>query len=302
MTLTILGNNSALPAFDRHPTAQIVSVGSEVILIDCGEGTQIQMQLYGQKWRKLNHIFISHLHGDHYFGLPGLLNSMSLLGRTQPLNLYAPIALQAILDQMMLAADSQLNYSLHFHPLTAGEASLLVENKSFSVKSFPVEHRIDCHGFLVEEKSPHGRKLLPEKCREYQVPTYFYHRIKNGEDYERNDGFTVKSEWVTIPALPGKKYAYCADTRYTESFIQHILHTDLLYHESTYLDEEAEKAAQRFHSTSKQAAKIAKVAGAKKLLLGHFSSKYKDLQPFQEEASEIFSNVRVSKEGECYEI
>ncbi|MBS1588052.1 MAG: ribonuclease Z [Bacteroidetes bacterium] len=301
MTITILGNNSALPAYERHPTAQIVSIGSEVLLIDCGEGTQMQMQLYGHKWRKLNHIFISHLHGDHYFGLPGLINSMSLLGRTQPLNLYAPIALQAILDQMMLAADSQLNYSLHFHPLTTGEASLLVENKSFSVKSFPVEHRIDCHGFLVEEKT-HGMKLLPEKCREYQIPAYFYHRIKNGEDYQRNDGFMIKSEWVTAPALPGKKYAYCADTRYTESFLPHILQTDLLYHESTYLDEEAEKAAQRFHSTSKQAAKIAKVAGAKKLLLGHFSSKYKDLQPFQDEASEIFPNVLVSKEGESYEI
>lgn len=301
MKVTILGNNSALPAFGRHPTAQAVSVYGDVLLLDCGEGTQIQMQRFGLKWRKLEHIFISHLHGDHYFGLPGLINSMSLLGRTSPLHVYAPAGLEPIINEILRVADTILCYPYHFHALKEGESELLVDNDSYSVKSFPVEHRIACHGFLVERKTK-GRKLLPEKCREYEIPAYFYDRLKHGEDYERADGFVVKNEWVTETGPSPKKYAYCADTVFTESFIEHIKGADTIYHECTYLEADIAKANARFHSTAKQAARIAKLAEAKQLLLGHFSSKYRELEAFQTEASEVFPNVLVTQEGIAYEI
>ena len=301
MKVTILGNNSALPAFGRHPTAQVVSVYGDVILLDCGEGTQIQMQRFGLKWRKLEHIFISHLHGDHYFGLPGLINSMSLLGRQTPLHVYAPADLEHIINEILRVADTRLCYPYFFHPLKEGEAELLVNNNSYSVKSFPVEHRIACHGFLVERKTK-GRKLLPDKCREYEIPAYFYDRLKQGEDYERADGFVVKNEWVTDDGPSPRKYAYCADTVFTESFIEHIKGADTVYHECTYLEADIAKANARFHSTAKQAAQIAKLAEAKQLLLGHFSSKYRELEAFHAEASEVFPNVMVTQEGTAYEI
>lgn len=300
MKVTILGNNSALPAFGRHPTSQIVSVYGDLLMIDCGEATQIQMQRYGFKWRKLQHIFISHLHGDHYFGLAGLINSMSLLGRTLPLHLHAPAALEGMLQQIMDVADTVLCYPFHFHPLPEG-AGLLVDNDAYSVSCFPVEHRITCHGFLVHQKTK-GRKLLPEKCREYEVPRYYYEKLKQGENYERKDGLLVKNEWVTTNGPAPKKYAYCADTIYTDSFLEYINGADAIYHESTYMHRDAEKAAARFHSTSIQAAEIAKKADTKQLLLGHFSSKYRDLEPFREEAATIFPNVQATVEGVTYEI
>jgi ribonuclease Z len=301
MKVTILGNNSALPAFGRHPTAQVVSVYGNEVMFDCGEGAQIQMQRFGLKWRKLQHIYISHLHGDHYFGLPGLINSMSLLGRTLPLYVYAPAELQPIIQKILEVADTQLCYPYHFHPLIEGEGELLTDNPYFKVSSFPVEHRISCHGFLIERKTK-GRKLLPEKCTEHQIPAYFYDRLKQGEDYERQDGTVIKNEWVTTEGPSPKKYAYCADTVYTESFLDYIRGADTIYHECTYLDSDVEKAGERFHSTAKQAAETAKRAGAKQLLLGHFSSKYRELDPFREEAAAIFPNVLVTQEGVAYEI
>lgn len=300
MKVTILGNNSALPAFGRHPSAQAVSVYGEVLLIDCGEGTQIQMQRYGLRWRSVHHIFISHLHGDHYFGLPGLINSMSLLGRTAPLHLYAPAELKPILDAILNVADTVLSYPFYFHPLPEGTEQL-VNDPSFSVTCFPVEHRIQCHGFLVERKT-RGRKLLPDKCNEYGIPAAYYEYLKQGQDYERKDGMLIKNEWVTEDGPAVKKYAYCADTLFTDSFLPIIQGADTIYHECTYLEKDVAKAVARYHSTAAQAAQLAKNANAKQLLLGHFSSKYKELEPFMEEASAIFPNVFVSIEGTAYEI
>lgn len=300
MKVTILGNNSALPAFGRHPTAQAVQVYGEMLLIDCGEGTQSQMQRYGLKWRKMQHIFISHLHGDHYFGLPGLINSMSLLGRTLPLHLYAPAALEPILNDILRVGETELCYEYHFHPIPDGH-NVLVDNESFAVASFPVEHRIPCFGFTVERKT-RGRKLLPEKCREYEIPAYFYDRLKAGEDYERKDGEIVKNEWVTEDGPSPRRYAYCADTCYTESILPYIQNADTIYHECTYLHDEVEKAVARFHSTALQAGQLAVKANAKQLLLGHYSSKYRDIEPFREEAVAVFPNVQATLEGIAYEI
>lgn len=301
MQVTILGNNSALPAFGRHPTAQAVSVGGETILLDCGEGTQIQMERFGIRWRKITNIFISHLHGDHYFGLPGLINSMSLLGRTSPLHLFAPAAMMDILNPILQVADTRLSYEFHFHAIEEGVEAILVDTPTLQVKAFPVEHRIACHGFVITEKN-NARKLLPDKCREYEVPTYFFERIKAGEDYERKDGLLVKSEWVTAAGVPPKRYAYCADTLCTDSFLHHIRSVDLLYHESTYLHDDVAKATMRYHTTARQAAELAARAEVGHLLLGHFSSKYKDTAAFQQEAAAYFNPVTASVEGAIYEV
>jgi ribonuclease Z len=300
MKVTILGNNSALPAYGRNPTAQVVTLYGEDILIDCGEGTQIKMQQYGIRWRHLNHIFISHLHGDHYFGIFGLLNSMSLLGRTAALHLYAPAPLKALIQATLDVSANELAYPFFFHPLPEGAAQL-IDHKLFTVHCFPVEHRIPTHGFLITRKT-RGRKLLPDKAAAAGIPSYFYDRLKQGEDYTDKEGRVIQNELVTEEGPKPKRYAFCADTVYTDSFLEHIQDADLIYHESTYLSDNEERARLRFHSTAAQAAMIAHKAGAKQLLLGHYSSKYRDLTLFREEAAAIFPNVLASEEGAAYEL
>ena len=300
MKITILGNNSALPAFDRYPTCQIVNIDGMLIMIDCGEAAQVLLKKHGIGWRKIKYIFISHLHGDHYFGLPGILNSMSLLGRTESLFLYAPKELQGIIQQILDVANTTLSYPLHFVPLP-DTAATLADTSTLSLKCFPVEHRIFCMGLLVTEKSK-GRKLLPERCVYYQIPAAYYKQLKAGEDYEKRDGSIIKNEWVTEPGKMDKTYAYCADTLYTDSFLNHIMDADILYHESTYLENDAQRATLRFHSTAQQAASIAKKANAGRLILGHYSSKYKSVIEFEEEAKLIFPNTVASKEGDIFEI
>ena len=301
MKVTILGNNSALPAYDRHPTAQVVTLNSgQDILLDCGEGTQTQMQRYEIRWGRIDHIFISHLHGDHYFGIFGLLTSMSLLGRSVPLHLFAPAPLEGLINAMLAVATSALCYPLHFHALPEGSA-LLVDEKHFTVSCFPVEHRIQCHGFLITQKT-RGRKLLADKAAALQIPAYFYDRLKQGEDYTFKDGTVVKNDTVTEDGPSPKSYAYCADTLYTDSFLEHITGADTMYHESTYLTDNLEKATMRYHSTAAQAAELAQKAGVQQLLLGHYSSRYKDLQLFYEEAAAVFQNVQVTVEGKVYEV
>ncbi len=299
--VTILGNNSALPAYDRHPTAQVVDIREQQFLVDCGEGTQSQMQRFNIRRRRINYIFISHLHGDHYFGLMGLLTSMGLVGRTNELHLFGPPPLKEIVDLQLAVAGTVLPYPIVFTPVTEGMARVLVDTQHYAVHCFPVEHRIACHGFVFTAKSG-GRRLLPEKCREQEIPAAFYPYLKQGDDYLRRDGLLIRNDEVTEPGPPDKHYAYCADTLYTHSFLHHIAGADAVYHESTYLDDQRERARERFHSTAAQAAELAKAAGARRLLLGHFSSKYQDLTAFYTEASAIFPDVEVTIEGTTYEI
>jgi ribonuclease Z len=297
--VTILGNNSAVPAFDRHPTSQVVTFDGTNYLVDCGEGTQIQLINYKIRRSRISHIFISHLHGDHYFGLVGLINSLSLLSHQQELHVFGPTALKEIIDLQLKVADTKLCYPLYIHPIT--EPATLLDTEKFLVKCFPTNHRIECYGFSFQEKKQ-PRKLDPEKAKEQEVPQSFYEQLKNGEDYIRKDGTVVKNELVTVPALAGRRYAFCADTRYDESMIPHIQGADMIYHETTYLDNLRERAESRFHSTSKQAAMIAKKAGVKKLLIGHFSSKYDTLEEFEQEAREVFPNTELALEGVAYNI
>lgn len=299
LALTILGNNSAIPAFDRHPTAQVLHSQEEFYLIDCGEGTQMQMAKYKIRRSKINYIFISHLHGDHYFGLIGLITSMSLLGRTQPLHLYGPATLEMILKLQMDAAKTVLNFELYFHPLT--EEKEIMNNNRMTVRCFRTQHRIDCWGFFFKEKR-NPRKIDPDRIKAYDIPASFYEKLQKGEDYVTKKGTIIQNEEVTIAAPLPKTYAYCADTIYDEGLVEKIKGADLLYHETTYLKNNEKKAAERFHSTTIQAAAIAEKSGAKKLLVGHFSAKYEVLDDFLTEVTEVFPNAELALQGICYKI
>ena len=297
LALTILGNNSALSIKNRHQTAQILTKDDQLFLIDCGESTQIQMQRYQIKKSKINHIFISHLHGDHYFGLPGLLNSYSLTNRKEPLNLYGPPQLIQIIKLIQEVADSTLGYELIFHPLTKDE--IILDLQSLTVSCFPVSHRIPCWGFVFKEKN-RLRKIDMEKLNQHNISKYLIPALKNGEDVVNELGEVILNETITTQGRSPSTYAYCADTLYDESIIPFLDGADLLYHETTYLDEEREKAFQRYHSTGIQAATIATKANVKKLLIGHFSSKYDNLDLFELEAKKVFHNTSVSREGTTY--
>ena len=297
--VTILGNNSAVPAFNRHPTSQVVTLDGNNYLVDCGEGTQIQLINYKIRRSKISHIFISHLHGDHYFGLIGLLNSFGLLSHQQELHVFGPSPLKEIIELQLKVADTKLCYDLHIHHIT--EAATLVDNEKLRVKCFRTNHGIECYGFSFEQKKQ-PRKLNLEKAKEFEIPSNFYDRLKNGEDYTTNDGSLIKNESVTEIADSGKKYVFCADTKYDESLLPHIQDADMIYHETTYLDNLRERAIERFHSTTKQAAALALKGGVKKLLIGHFSSKYDTLEEFEAEAREVFPNTELALEGVCFEV
>ena len=299
LALTILGNNSAIPAWDRNPTAHILQSLDECYLIDCGEGTQIQMSKYKIRRSRLNHIFISHLHGDHYFGLIGLLTSFSLLGRTQDLHLHAPAALEQIIKLQFSVADVKLSYPFYFHAITT--EGIIVNDTKITVESFKVKHRIECWGFLFIEKK-NLRKIDSERIKAYEIPKTFYEKLQKGEDYITKKGTIIPNEEVTIAGIKPKSYAYCADTIYDETLIDKIKSVDLLYHETTYLKNLEQKAADRFHSTTIQAAAIAKKGEVKKLLIGHFSSKYEILDEFLTEATEVFENTELALQGVSYRI
>ena len=295
--VTILGNNSALPAYDRHPTSQVVTLNDQLFMIDCGEGTQMQLSKYKIRRSRINHIFISHLHGDHYFGLPGLITSLGLLGRETDLHIYAPALLEGMMRPLLSAADARLPYQLVFHQLT--KEGVILEDEKICVECFSVTHRIECWGFIIKEKK-RRRKINKDTITQFDIPTSFYEKLKDGEDFIDGNGNVIKNEMITIPNAPGKMYAYCADTVYNEDMACKVQNANLLYHETTYLKNLEDKAAERFHSTSVQAGKIAILANAKQLLIGHFSSKYELLDNFLTETQEVFPNTQLALEGVTY--
>lgn len=297
LAVTILGNNSAVPAHNRHPTSQVIQTQDHKFLVDCGEGTQMQMSAYKIKPGKINHIFISHLHGDHYFGLIGLLTTMGLNNRKNELNIYSPKLLEEIIALQFKVANANLPFHIHFHILE--NEGIIFEDKKVEIECFRVNHRIECWGFLFKEKK-NNRKIDPKKTTKYKIPSSYYENLQEGDDYTSPSGEVINNDLLTMPGSHASSYAYCADTGYFESIAEKINNVDLLYHESTYLHALEDKASARFHSTSKQAASIAKKANAKKLLLGHFSSMYDNLDDFRIEACEIFENTECAIEGVCY--
>jgi ribonuclease Z len=290
MKVTILGNNSALPAYGRYPTAQIVDINDQLFLMDCGEGAQMRMQQFGINKSRINYIFISHIHGDHYLGLVGLISSLSLLGREKELHIFCP---KKIKEFIMIQMSWSLGFELIFHLMEDSETQMLVETEKFSVSCFPV--------FIFTEKK-RKRVLNPYKVQEYEIPKYYYSKLTEGEDYTDRHGEIVKNEWVTLEGKPEKRYVFAADTRFAPEIIDTIREVDLLYHETTYLEDSILKAADRFHSTTKQAAQIAKDAAVKKLIIGHFSSKYKKLEPFLDEARSVFPETELAIESTVFEI
>ena len=299
LSVTILGNNSAIPAHGRNPTSQVLQTQDESYLIDCGEGTQQQLAKYKIKRARINHIFISHLHGDHYFGLIGLLTSMGLLGRTTDLHLHAPSLLQEIIHLQLKAADTILPYKIFFHPL--GDECQIANDKKITVECIKVNHRIDCWGFIFREKK-NPRSIDAEKVKAYEIPAAYFEALQKGADYTNKKGTIIPNEELTTANAAPKSYAYCADTIYDETIVNKVKNVDLLYHEATYLKDLALKAAERFHSTTEQAATIAKKAHVKKLIIGHFSSKYEVLDDFLKEAVEVFPSTELALEGVCYSI
>lgn len=297
LALTILGNNSAIPAWDRNPTAHILQSLDECYLIDCGEGTQMQMSKYKIRRSRINHIFISHLHGDHYFGLIGLITSMGLLSRTQDLHLHTPAILEDIINLQLSVANIKLSYKLFFHPIT--DEGIIVDDNKITVESFRVQHRIECWGFIFTEKR-NSRKIDIERVKAYEIPKSFYERLQKGEDYITKKGTIIPNGEVTVAGIKPKKYAYCADTIFDENLIEKIRGVDLLYHEATYLKDLHQRAAERYHSTTVQAATIAHKGEVKKLLIGHFSSKYEILDEFLSEAVEVFENTELAIQGVSY--
>jgi ribonuclease Z len=299
--VTILGCGSATPTASRNPTSQVIEVCGRLLLIDCGEGAQIQMRKFKVKFQKIDTIFISHLHGDHYLGLIGYLQSMHLLGRKNPLYLFGPAPLKEILDIQFKYSYTALNYELVFTATNTKQKELLFEDKCIEVHSFPLSHRIPTTGFLVKEKI----KLLPikkEALAEYKISVAAIQSIKEGGDYTTEDGTMIPNKLITMPPLPLRSYAYCSDTIYDERITEYIRGTDLLYHESTFLHDMLKRAKETFHTTALQAAQIAVLAQAKQLLLGHFSARYNDLSDFLTEAKPVFENTLLAEEGTTYSI
>jgi len=296
--LAILANNSAIPAFDRPPTAQALTVADQVFLIDCGEGTQMQIVRYKIRGSRINHIFISHLHGDHYFGLIGLITSMGLSGRSVPLHIYGPSILKKVINVHLEAASTNLPFQMYFHA-HPDSFSKITEDEKVEVWCFPVQHRIPCYGFVFREKKL-PRKIDADAVKLYQVPFSFFGSLQQGKDYTTTDGDIIENGLLTIKNTEGRSYAFSADTIYDPSLCEYFEGVDILYHESTYMKLDEDKATQRFHSTSEQAAMIALQCKAKRLLLGHFSSRYEDLTEMLGEATSVFENTDLALEGVTY--
>lgn len=300
-SLTILGSSSALPTSDRFLTAQVLNVNERFFLMDCGEGTQIQLRRCRIPFGKINHIFISHLHGDHVFGLPGLLSTFNLLGRVNDLHIHAHKSLKQILNQFLGQFYTNLGYNLIYHPLEEGKFSLTYEDKTLEIFSFPLQHRIECWGFLVKEKSK-MRNIRKEVIDMYGIPIREIVNIKQGSDFITSDGNIIPNEKITVPPPAGKSFAFVTDTKFLPENAEIIKGVDLLYHESTFLQEDAELAETTYHSTSVQAAQMAQLAKVKKLVIGHFSSRYKNYNLFLEQAHSVFPKVELAEDCKIIEI
>ncbi len=295
-SINVLGCGAAIPLTYRNPSAQLINVHEKLYLIDCAEGTQVQLRRNHIRLQKINHIFISHLHGDHYFGFMGLITTLHLLGRSTELNVYADPGLEEIMNLHLHASKTVLKYPLIFHPLHPDVSEVIVDNEFIKVRTIPLKHNFPCCGFLISEKEaePNIRK---DFLKGKSLSNSDYKHIKSGKDYMDEHGVVYKNKDITIPPRLPRSYAYCSDTAYDESIIPLVKGVDLLYHEATFMEDKAKDAETKFHSTARQAAEIARQAGVKKLLLGHYSARYKDLQALLNEAIEVFPESMLAEDG-----
>lgn len=299
--VTILGSSSATPIYNRNPTAQVLNVNERLYLIDCGEGTQQQMLRFDIKASHIDHIFISHLHGDHYLGLVGLLSSLHLNGRKKPLFLFGPAPLIEIIDLQLKYSETVLQYPLQFTATDADKVETLVVNDDVTVETIPLDHRIPCTGFLFREKK-RLRKLIKEEIERLNIPIAFYTPIKKGASYTAPDGTVYSNESLSVDSATPRTYCYCSDTLPVDKYYPQIANTDLLYHEATFLNAMLDRAKETHHTTALQAGEIALNNRAKKLLIGHFSARYKVLDELLEEARSVFPHTELAIEGKTFVI
>lgn len=301
MKLNILGCYSATPRTFTNPTAQVLEIKNHIFLIDCGEGTQVQLRKHKIKFNRIKHIFISHLHGDHFFGLVGLISTFRLLTREADLHIYGPKGIKEVITLQMKLSKSWTNYKLIFHELTSLESQVLFEDDKVQVSTIPLDHRVYTNGFLFKEK-PGERKLDMNAVLNEDIEVAYYRKLKQGFNVENKKGNLVKNETVTFPPEKPKSYAFCSDTAYNEAIVPLIKNIDVIYHESTFLEQHAHLAPKTKHSTAKEAAKIAQLANAGKLILGHYSTRYDNLNMFKTEAKEYFDNVELADDGKVFNL
>ncbi len=299
--ITILGSNSAFPAQGRYPSAQVVNHNETLFLVDCGEGTQIRMSDFGIKRTRISQIFISHLHGDHIYGLPGLINSYQHLSRTLPLHLYGPVGLRQMIETVLRLSQSMLDFEIVFHELQSTEKQKLLETKDLRVYAFPLTHRVPTYGYLFQEKHT-TINVRKDAIAQYHLSVAQIKQIKSGLPVQTPSGEAIPEAAVIEPPRPPRSFAYCSDTRYDERIVPWIDHVTLLYHEATFLHALEHKARESMHSTALEAGMMAHHANAGKLLIGHFSSRYDDLTALLNEASEIFQNTDLALEGQTYQV
>lgn len=292
----ILGCGSALPTTRHNASSQVVRIGNKLFMIDCGEGTQLQLRRGHIHFSFINHIFISHLHGDHCFGLIGLISTFGLLGRTAPLHIYADKKLEELLQPQIEFFCKGMNYPVFFHHINATRHELIFEDNTITVETLPQNHRIPCCGFLFKEKQK-KRHLIGDAVNYYNIPTYMRQAIKDGTDFTTPEGETIPNSRLTKDADPSRSYAYCSDTLPCPGNCEHIKGVDLLYHEATFADSEQARAKSTHHSTAREAAQMAKEAGAKRLAIGHYSSRYDDSSILQQEANQVFPGTECADEG-----
>ena len=300
MKLIILGCYSATPRTLNNTTSQVLEINNHMFLIDCGEGTQVQLRKHKIKFNRIKHIFISHLHGDHFFGLVGLISTFRLLTRETDLHICGPKGIKEVITLQMKLADSWTNYKLIFHELTSKASELIFEDDKVEVHTIPLNHRVYTNGFLFKEKEGE-RKLDIKAVEDANIDTAYFRKLKQGFDVENKDGVLIDYKKVTKPANKPKSYAFCSDTMYKEDIVPIIKNVDVLYHESTFLEKHAHLGPKTKHSTAKEAAKIAKLANAETLILGHYSTRYDGLNAFKEEAQTVFKNVELSEDGKTFE-
>ena len=294
--INILGCGSALPTTRHQASSQVVNIREKLFMIDCGEGTQVQLRKSRLKFSRLNHIFISHLHGDHCFGLIGLISTFGMLERTADLHIYAHQDLENLLNEQINYFCKGMTYQVVFHPINPTERKVIYDDRSVSIETIPLKHRLPTCGFLFKEK-PTQNHIIRDMIDFYHIPLYMINRIKNGEDYLLDDGTVVPNSRLTTPAAPTRSYAYCSDTAYLPKITEQIAGVDLLFHEATFAQSELARAKQTLHSTASQAAHIAKEAKAKQLVIGHFSARYEDEEILLKEAQEVFDHTILAYEN-----
>jgi ribonuclease Z len=299
--LTILGSSSAIPTSERYPTAQVLNVLGRFFLIDCGEGTQIQIRRQKIAFGKIKHIFISHLHGDHFYGLIGLISTFNLLGLKNDIHIYSPSQLKDVIQTQLDFLKGEMQFKVIFHPLNFKKPQLIFEDKKVEVISFPLKHSINCCGFLFREK-PKEANIKKECIEQYQIPVAQIRAIKQGADFLTTEGEVVPNAKLTTPPPPPRSYAFCSDTAFYPQVVETIQGVNLLYHEATFTEELRDWAERTYHSTALDAAKTAQMAHAGKLIIGHFSTRYKEVEPFLEEAQTVFSNTEVAIDGKTYSV